>query len=220
MVLSGGKIQPSRQLPMRFKALVGGESLPVEVEFGVEAQVKQVSRWRVPNGSPLAVRDAVEFARLASKRWRYYRRSIPCAVGPNDFRKLTRPDSKIEVSLILLARAEWFSKSFPIGVAQCRRTFCNHLILEFLSVHPKVIGDTSRSIQGIGSGLLFTLGALVMECGIRRLWGEATQFSAPFYRKAFGDTTIEDLFVAGENELARCVEGFRKARGELEFDRA
>ena len=66
---------------MKFQVLVGDEPHPVELMFGSEKDVMKVSRWRAPataRRNP-AVRDTLEFARLASKRWRYYRRCI-CTV--------------------------------------------------------------------------------------------------------------------------------------------
>jgi hypothetical protein len=202
---------------MRFEAMVDGELRPVTVFFGDQADVRAVSRWRVPKGAPVPVRDAVEFARLASKRWRHYLRSIPCAKTLDEFRVVSQNDSREEVSLILLAKAEWFSQSVPIGLAQCRKTYCNHLTLEFLSVHPRVVGGLKGApkIRGIGSGLVFTLAALAAECGIQKIWDEATENSAPFYEKAFQLRDVKDLFIANPKQIAAALTGFREAAGNL-----
>ncbi|MBI2928635.1 MAG: hypothetical protein HYY24_23465 [Verrucomicrobia bacterium] len=63
---------------MRFQVLVEGEPCHVELAFGSEKDLALVSRWRAPAvvAARPAVRDTLEFARLASKRWRHYRRSI------------------------------------------------------------------------------------------------------------------------------------------------
>jgi hypothetical protein len=195
---------------MRFEAFVEGNLRPVAVHFGDEDDVRAVSRWRGIKGASIAVRDALEFARLASKRWRYYRKTIPCATSRSQLRRAVQTNAEQEVSLILLAKANWFSKSIPAGLAQCRKTYCNHLVLEFLSVHPHIVGDPNRLIQGIGSGLLLIISELALQYGIERVWGEATAFSAPFYAKAFRTKDIKDLFIAGPSELKACREGFRK----------
>src|SRR4051812_36579918 len=93
---------------MRFEALVEGELRPVTVRFGKDSDVRAVSRWRITKSPPLSVRDALEFARLASKRWRYYRRTIPCAESLPEFRAAAVRGNQQEISLILLAHADWF----------------------------------------------------------------------------------------------------------------
>jgi len=68
---------------MKFQVLVEDEPQSVKLIFGSPKDVARVSHWRAPRAvrvkSP--VRDTLEFARLAAKRWRYYRRSIPTATS-------------------------------------------------------------------------------------------------------------------------------------------
>src|SRR5713101_6085828 len=121
---------------MRFQVLVNDEPHPVELVFGRAAEITAVNRWRAPASvaSRPGVRDTLEFARLASKRWRYYRDSIATAKNLDSFRSIVARQPQAEVSLLLVVRADWFARSRVLGLAQCRRTYCNHLILEFLSV--------------------------------------------------------------------------------------
>jgi len=201
---------------MRFRAIVRGESLPVNIKFGEEADVRAVSRWRSPKSAPTELRDAIEFARLASKRWRFYRRSIRNISSLAEFRESAQPDRLEEQSMILIAKAEWFSESTPIGLALCRRTYCHNMTLEFLAVHPKAIRSPETLVRGIGSGLLYTVAALALDSKMPILWGEATSFSAPFYAKTFGIEKVNDLFVALRPQLKRCRNGFKKLGGELD----
>lgn len=56
---------------MQFQVLVDEHPSPVDLKFGSEKDVMMVRRWRAPESvreNP-AVRDTLEFARLASKRW-------------------------------------------------------------------------------------------------------------------------------------------------------
>src|SRR5436190_19891658 len=66
---------------MRFQVLSDGEPRVVNLAFGGEGDLAVVGRWRAPAALEIrpGVRDTIEFARLASKRWRYYRRSIATA---------------------------------------------------------------------------------------------------------------------------------------------
>lgn len=125
----------------------------VELFFGSEAEVRGISRWRAPKQVSMGARDSLEFARLASKRWRYYRRSLPTIEAHHEFETVIRSQPRAEVNFIIVARAPWFSEKVPLGMAQCRRTFCHHFIVELLAVHPRAQGLAPR-ILGVGSGIL------------------------------------------------------------------
>lgn len=195
---------------MRFQVLVEDQPRPVELIFGSEKDVARLSGWRAPataRENP-AVRDTLEFARLASKRWRHYRRSISTATSIAELRATIRRNEQVEVSFLLLARAEWFPSSSALGLAQCRRTYCHHFILEFLSVHPRVVGKVAPGVQGVGSGLLYSLAELAGTLGAPLIWGEATAYSAPFYAKALGVPGIQDHFFIRDAILEDCRRKF------------
>src|SRR5207244_2172791 len=158
-------------------------------------------------GNP-AVRDTLEFARLASKRWRYYRRSIATATSLADCNAAIQHDSHAEVSLLLLVCADWFPSSSVLGLAQCRRTWCHHLLLEFLSVHPRIVGGIVPQVRGVGSGLVFGLAELAGRLGMRMVWGEATAYSAPFYAKTLGLVEVLDHFFISGEVLEHCRGNF------------
>ena len=62
---------------MRFPVVMNGESIPAECGFATLADLKVVSGWtRLGKASrEPAVQDAAEFAGLACKRWRFYRKA-------------------------------------------------------------------------------------------------------------------------------------------------
>src|SRR2546426_11891741 len=161
---------------MRFQVLVGDEPRPVELVFGGDPDLAVLNRWRAP--APVAsrpgVRDTLEFARLASKRWRYYRRTIATATSFESFKSIVTRQSQAEVSLLLVVRADWFARSRVLGLAQCRRTYCHHLILEFLSVHPAIVGGAAPHVRGTGAGLIYSLAEVAGSVGVPLIWGEAT----------------------------------------------
>ncbi|PWU12104.1 MAG: hypothetical protein C5B50_22145 [Verrucomicrobia bacterium] len=196
---------------MQFQVLVDGDPRPVEVAFGSARELALVDRWRAPSAirSVRGVRDSIEFARLASKRWRYYRKSISTATDLDLFRSIVTRDARAEISLLLVARANWFSRSPILGLAQCRRTYCNHLILEFLSVHPAIVGGAIPRVRGVGAGLIYSLAEVAGLVGVPLIWGEATQHSAPFYSKTCRLTQLADHFFIRAKSLAHCRKQFR-----------
>jgi len=196
---------------VRFQVLVEGQPRLVRLAFGGREDLAMVGRWRAPvtlRGNA-DVRDTLEFARLAAKRWRYYQRSIPTAMSLAEFRAAVRKDAHAEVSLVLVAHGDWFQSSSVLGIAQCRRTWCHHLILEFLAVHPRIAGRLPPKVRGVGSGLLCGLAELARLLGIGLIWGEATARSAPFYAKTLGLRRIQDCFFIRSALLDRCGREFR-----------
>lgn len=209
-------MQPQR---VRFQVLVKGRPRPVELVFGDGRDLRLISHWRVPEaarGQP-AVRDTIEFARLASKRHRHYLRSIPTAASVAGFQTMISENAQAEVALMLLVRATWFGRSPILGLAQCRRTFCHHLVLEFLSVHPAIAGRLDPRVSGVGKGLVYGLAELAGQLGVKLVWGEATAYSAPFYAHVLNEPRIEDQFFIRGATLDFCRQEFReKFFGELD----
>jgi hypothetical protein len=116
-----------------------------------------------------------------------------------------------------MATAPWFQRSPVLGLAQCRRTFCHHLILEFLCVHPAVAGRLEPRVSGLGLGLLYGVAEIAGRLEIDLIWGEATARSAPFYSKVLGIPDIKDCFIIEGKTMARCRRDFReKLFGGLE----
>lgn len=197
---------------MRFQVLVNEEPRPVELVFGGARDLALVDRWRVPPGvaSGSGARDALEFARLASKRWRYYRESISTASDLESFRSILQQRRESEISVLLVVRADWFSYSRILGLAQCRRTYCHHIILEFLAVHPSIVGGLQPMIRGVGAGLIYSLAVLAGAVDVPLIWGEATAFSAPFYVKTCRLPKVEDYFFLRKRSLQFCRGQFRR----------
>jgi len=197
---------------MRFQVVVGGKRRHVKLTFGSEHDLRLVSRWRATAAiaAHAGVRDTLEFARLASKRWRYYRRSIATATSLQHFKSIVSREGQAEVSILVLVRADWFARSSIIGLAQCRRTYCHHLIVEFLSVHPGIVGGALPRVRGVGSGLVYGLAELAGILEMPVVWGEATANSAPFYAKTLNARKISDHFFIRGAVLARCRRNFRQ----------
>jgi hypothetical protein len=181
---------------MRFRILEGQEPRPVELVFGQESDLTLLREWRLParlqHHEP--ARDAVEFARLASKRWRYHRQSGRIATHAAELR--AAPGE--ELAFLLLARAGWNTRSPVLGLAHCRRTWCGHIYLDFLSVHPRIAARQEPVVKGVGAGILGGLCELAGQAGIPVVWGETTASSVAFYRRVLGHARLLDhLMIAG-----------------------
>src|SRR5262249_30997928 len=128
--------------------------------------------------------DALEFAKLARERWYYNRRKRRAVSGVQALKRKIAKERTAEVAILFVAKADW-AEGKILGTALFRRTWCNHLVLDFLATHPFFLLDGPQRLRGIGPGLLFGLSIVAREIGAPLLWAETTDFSAPRYRKIF-----------------------------------
>lgn len=189
-----------------FQIKVNGESRVANLRFATKAELRRYHRSlssALGKSSP-AIRDAVEFTRLAAKRWRYYSEAGEAVETLTRLRQICRRDKRCEVAFIVIATTQLGSHEMPIGLAYCRRTWCHHLALDFLALHPRTLESTWR-VNGVGSGIVFGLVQLAKALNITRIWGEATVNSAPFYEKLLEISPVEDLFIIESTEMAAII---------------
>ncbi len=147
------------------------------------------------------IREAIEFTRLAAKRWRYYARAEEAAESLAGLRRGIRREPECEVAFILVAVLRQARRELALGLAYCRRTWCHHLALDFLALHPRALAQPGR-MTGVGSGIVFGIVQLAQALQVARIWGEATRNSAPFYEKLLSVSPVEDLFIIEAPEMA------------------
>jgi hypothetical protein len=204
---------------MRFLVLVDGTPRPVELAFGSSRDLRSINRWRAPTQikEQPAVRDALEFARLAAKRHHQYSQILATAFSLSHFQTALIREPRTEIALLFVVGAQWFKRSPVLGIAQCRRTYCHHLVLEFLSVHPSIVARHEPRVSGVGKGLVYGLAEIANQLGIELIWGEATADSASFYSHILSGRNVEDHFFIKKRTLARFGREFReKFFGELD----
>lgn len=182
--------------PLIFYVEAAGEFRPVELTFATEAEVRRVRTWRKAARSS----DAAEFAALAAKRWFYYTREGAAATSLPGLRAAIRRNDRAELAFLLAASAPWAGPHKFLAVALCRRTWCHHLAVDFLAVHPRA-AFLGQPIRGLGTGMLSTLVSLATALDMDALWGEATASSAPFYEKILRIKPIKDLFVVHRSQM-------------------
>lgn len=193
--------KPVNEFPFQIK--VEGAAQTATLRFATRTELQRYHRSLslFAHRPSTVIREAVEFTRLAAKRWRYYARTDEAAEGFAGLQRAIRRDPKCEVAFIMVAATRRKHRAEPVGLAYCRRTWCHHLALDFLAVHPCALTPDWR-VSGVGSGIVFGLVQLAGALGIPRIWGEATANSAPFYEKLLAVSPIQDLFIIEAREMA------------------
>jgi hypothetical protein len=184
--------------PIIFHVEAGGEFRPVEFTFASESEVQRVRSWRKMTPAT----DAGEFAALAAKRWFYYTREGATVASLDEMRAAIKRNDRAELAFLMVASAEWSKRYKFLALAYCRRTWCHHLVLDFLAVRPGV-SFAGQPIRGIGTGILASLMGLADSLGMETMWGEATASSAPFYERVLKTKPINDLFVIRHKTMQR-----------------
>jgi hypothetical protein len=186
-----------------FQINVGGSPQKAMLRFASSGELRCYHRSLSPFARETSriVREAIEFTRLAAKRWRYYSRSDEAAENFAGLQHEIRRDPKCEVAFILVATIQQHRRDLPVGLAYCRRTWSHHLALDFLALHPRAL-ERNRRVNGVGSGIVFGLVQLAKALKVPRIWGEATRNSASFYEKLLAVSPIRDLFIIEAPEMA------------------
>ena len=91
-----------------------------------------------------------------------------------------------------------------------RRTWCHHLIVDFLFVHPRISGQL-EPVRGVGLSILQGICCLATILGCQRVWGEATRDSAPFYERQLG-RSVADSFFFSASDIAAFTRRMRAKR--------
>jgi hypothetical protein len=201
----------------RFPIEVDGRLRDATLRFGTDRDVQSLIRWRAPKqvGASEAIPDALEYARLASKRWRHYRRTSATVASLSELRQCIRRNRKSEVAMIFVARAMWPTPTPILGFAYVRRSWCHHLVVDFLSAHPRVISGKPERIRGVGSGILTQLVSVAEAMKVTCIWGEATAYSAPLYERALNVKQILDHFFIEDEVMEHCRKELHRSREQM-----
>lgn len=175
----------------------------VRLEFARMGDDAEMKKWKAPrkHSRPDLAADSIELARLAGKRWRYYLRRNEAATSMDELLEKTGANPRSEVGFIIIAKAIGESVSSTLGVAWCRRTWCNHLVLDFLAVHP-ALNDPKGGYKGMGFAMFIGIAIVAEKLRCSLLWGEATETSCTFYQKLLGGTPVMDHFFFHSDSLS------------------
>jgi hypothetical protein len=213
-------------MSLRFPVRVDGQRREAEIYFAAEREVLHLAYWRhpktLPKDAPTAQKiiDAVEFAKLASSRWRSYQRDGGAVSSQDELVAAIQKNPAAEIAAVLIARPTWTSSLHTLGFAYLRRTWCHHLFLEFFATHPHVIAKRHEKIGGVGSGLLLQIVSLAGELDIPCIWGEATETSAPWYQEQLALEQVRDHFFIEDDVLRHCQNELNRSQKEMLARRA
>ena len=205
----------------RFPVKVDDEWREVEISFAKEREVKRLANWHIPRPLPQdpalsqKIYDAVEFARLACNRWQYYHRQHLTVKSMDDLRQVIREHPNAEAAMVLIARPAWDSRIPTLGIAYLRRTWCNHLFLEFFASHPQVLVRRRKQIGGIGDAMLHQIVALAEQLVCPCIWGEATEYSHEWYQDHLAIEVVRDHFFIEDEVMLHCQNEMHRAQKEM-----
>jgi hypothetical protein len=194
---------------MKFRVRVNNDDLPVEFVFAKQNDIAQLSRWRSPTNlcdNP-HVQDAIEYCRLANKRWKSYQAIGRTAASVNEMTRAIKRDAHMEIVFVMLACAKWHNPSHILGFCFCRRTWCHHIIMDFAAAHPNAIGPAGGYVRGVGAGMLYSLVKMSDGLGIKTIWGEASANSAN--AKALALQSVSDHFFIEGRAFRHCLRQFK-----------
>jgi len=162
-------------------AHIGPMPLPVEIRWiqhlSEWAFVEDWQRQLLKSNSPRA-NDSVEYAQQARRRWKFVHEQGLAPSSLNEFEDAIQREPQADLGFaLLLLNPIYVDQQQGYGFAFVRRTFCNHLFLEFLAASP----TTEKNIKGVGTQLLLTLALLARRWKAAELWGECTVVSTSFY---------------------------------------
>jgi len=160
--------------------------------------------------------DAVEFLECAAAKFALYEQKGRTVRSIDELRERIRQDENAELLAVISVSAEWYCGGRVAGFCQFRRTWCNNVVFDFLSVRPELLVPATRHVSGLGTALLYRLALVANDLNAGIVWAETTDTSAHFYAHLFGHSPVSDLVVVKSSDfyasLASAVELFQKGR--------
>ena len=185
---------------MRVRLDANGASRTAEIAYCADDNATFVKEWQGAVGDdrhPLR-RNAVEFAENAWGRWKAYqdRDNYASVSTILEFSSTTTRGLKLRILSAL--RCDWYPPASIIGICHFRRSWCNNLIIDYLSAHPHIARPRPKDmiVKGVGTSLLYYLAKIAVQLNCEIIWGEATQNSCRFYQGVFDLDSVQDLILA------------------------
>jgi hypothetical protein len=170
------------------------------------------------NAHPYRV-DSVAFAHLAHSRYTSHSATTPYVCASDEFKTYINDNPKREIGCLVLLTCDWFPDSDVLGLCHFRRTWCNHIVLDYLCAHPFITAPTVNSkhfVKGVGLALLFFVTEIAKQCRSKLLWGEATQNSCKYYKDAFKLPLVKDLIYIPPKKIDRFYAKLKKGWADEE----
>ncbi len=186
-------------LPSSFS--IGGEK-PFQYAYATKRDERAFRGWlnSAETSSNPNVLDALELTKQAFRRWREEKASGYVAESIEDIKDFIQDNPHAEVGQLVLARAPWMKKGTLVGLCHFHRTWSNNVFIDYLAMHPRLVRKHTMPLRGVGTALLYYVACVAAEIEAGAIWGETTQNSAPFYRRAFGRPEIKDMIYLSREE--------------------
>jgi hypothetical protein len=219
-----GRLFASTMFPAPLLVLTDDGPRIASVSMANTEEIVKASRWRLPKAlnnlkKPTVeqldriqkAKDGIELAQLAAKRWRHYVEGNTAATSTEGLHELIESNPTGEFCFFLTISADWFPGRI-LGEVMLRRTWCHHLFMDFLYIHPTIAGQTATVRKGIGFALLTSVAATAKFFDIPLVWGEATETSSTWYSKQLcqsGDHPVKDHFFMREDRIDQFSRNFQ-----------
>lgn len=146
------------------------------------------------------MKDMIEYCNLAAKRWTYIQQHRMTVTSMREMRERIEHEPESELGLALAILINRHGKRQVLGFGFLRRTWLNHLVLEFLSISPSTFGN----VKAIGSTLMCAIARIGFEIGATELWGECTKDSQGFYTRLksnYQQAKMSDVMIQGPEQI-------------------
>jgi hypothetical protein len=181
---------------VQFPVRVHDSKKLVQVEFLSRGLTDEdVERWTqaLEPGSNAEQFDAVELIESALAKCVLARQKGRFVKSVREILAKLRENQRAELLGVFSVSAPWLLGGQTAAFCQFRRTWCNHVVFDFLSVHPRLLGPRPREVTGLGTALLARLSLLVAELKVPMVWAETTDLSVGYYAGLFDLQNLGDL---------------------------
>jgi hypothetical protein len=144
--------------------------------------------------SSIKQEDSVEFLESALSKWRLYDARGRAVVSEQALKESIARDPDIDCLAMLSINAPWAKICDSLGICQFRRTWSHNLTIDFLAVHPALLGDNPM-VSGVGTALLYRVALLAHKIRAENVWLETTDLSVSYYSYLFGLPRASDLII-------------------------
>lgn len=163
--------------------------------FALGGDIEAILRWKkeMPDTKDPVVEDALEFAELAGKRWRSYQQLKRVISSLAQLKSRIRAHPSEEFVMMAVIKCDAPTCPPILGFCLFRRTWCNHLALDFLAVNQQGRAGLGPKVGGVGTFLVGFVCRLAADIGAAQICCETTQRSAQIYETWFMLKELRDV---------------------------
>lgn len=138
--------------------------------------------------------DAVEYLECTQGKLNHYAAMDRVVSSFQGMARAAQGDARCEFAGLMVATAPWFSYGGTAGFCFFRRTWANHLSIDYLATHPR-LHRSGAQVRGVGTALLYAVGEVARRIDAPILWAETSIGSVGYYRGVFEVFDLKDLLV-------------------------